>query len=269
MKKLTCKRKPNYLTLSFLLVSGLLAGCSNNPEEKQELISEQKKMEEYLETKYNQDFVVNQPEFWQESLGAPKEIKAEAYPKGEKGDKFLIKSYNGETTVFSEDYLNVHWAQQFKGEADALLSQVHGEPLIFDVRVDVPQSVYKQVDKKISLEKALSLFGKDINVVINYAAFNNFESEEEKQLLAEQTFQVISFFKTNNIQSHAVLVKSYSPELKKEVYADPEKYLVLSGAVELYNLKKQNILKVDTVFKEDVTNQIQTPADVLKYMNNL
>lgn len=267
------KRKHLHLFSAFLFLTAAVTGCGVDPEKEKELVAEKKQMEKYLETKYNQDFVIKKIKSTNAYLGAPEEYAAEASPRGDSTVTFHIGRPVGKTDGYGkgksyyENYLSVYWTNLFRRKTEAHLRQVYGETPVFQVGVWVPDTVRDQVNKKIPLNKAFVLYGKEVGAEVNYISFQSLENEEDKQKAAAQIFQTIVYLKLNKIQRAEVFVKYLDPSVEKEVHAYEEEYLS-SGSEKFWELKRQNLLKRNVSIGEEAVRQIEKPEDILPFLSN-
>lgn len=141
----------------------------------------QKKIEAYLEEKYDQDFVVERPTHEGYGFAIEGVLKAVAYPSRDPDLRFRAEISSGYTR---DDYITVLWTDDATRYAAPIIEQIYGRNADYDVRVSTPTG-NKAKTLDLSLKDALASSSVALTVTIRN---ENEIDPAEKRVIAERVY---------------------------------------------------------------------------------
>jgi hypothetical protein len=238
---------------SWMLIFCLLfSGCSLfSPLEDPAKV--QKEIIQYLENKYDQEFVVVQEVKYNFELG---EFSLVAQPKRNKSVTFAgAKSINGN---FDDTYPVALWSKQSEDEIKSLIDELYPSQERWKISSDVgtDKSLYENLDYKNlpdyqEIRKQYPDKMRSIVQIYLFKDMNEFNKGEE----LEKVFQLVEFFREKGIQRFYLKVSYYEEQLLKEHGRNIE----VSG--EFLGYRRYRI-----ELSQEKAKTIHTPKELEKYL---
>ncbi len=212
----TRKARKNFLILTLVMAVLLVAGCAPyvSRDEKEDI---QQKMTAYLTSRYDKEFVVQEPRLvGNEGLGYNL-FAAKAYPKDQTSLLFnVVWDKDGKA---EDDYLNKRWTKEGKKHVESILKDIYGEDMLV-----VYNNFYyfgQELDANLNELKDLNYadlingHGATLGCHMDYFVF--VDSNYDKKAEAEKVYKFYDeYFKKYGFNTYIVSISYIQREYKAE-----------------------------------------------------
>lgn len=133
-------------------------------------MSEKKQMQEYLENKYGEEFVVKNYRVEGSGLGVEGDPTADAYPKKDASLKFEVWDrghYKDDHHAYSDEYVGALWQREEYENLKPLMQKVFNTLPSYNVKINTTARLDNVVKSSIGLKEGLEKYGHKISITIS------------------------------------------------------------------------------------------------------
>lgn len=173
------------------------------------MASERMRMEEYLNDKYGQEFVVKNVRVTGAGLGVKGAWRGDAYPKSDPSLGFEIRRDQTTDKVDYETFLQTLWTKQGTSEVEDFLSREFPDREYYSLRIspgnspgnplyDLIQGETPSLDDALKNHKDVMVYELVINDVVQVTP------EEPSEALLEKVVKVVDFVRSKEVRAPSI-----------------------------------------------------------------
>lgn len=201
----------------FMLITIVNIGGCTMPDNKSEEVK--KGMEEYLKSKYGEEFTAEKPNLTGNAGFGYKVYQTYASPKEKPEIRFVVRWEVGDPGVYGDGYLYSKWTAEGEVEVAKTLKEVYGEdvPYIYDYYLSrYREDLLKPEEYKMTYKDTLEKYVNDSSTSISYVIFR--DKELDKRIEAEKVYTVYKQLIYDNkiLEGYTIHVYYIPQEYKKE-----------------------------------------------------
>jgi hypothetical protein len=168
-------------------------------------MSSENKVLGYLESRYDQDFVVESTKkesvFFSEIYG---EDKVFLHPKGQQEIVFLVQESNQQNGDYWDNYLLAKWAEELKSELETDVKKELPSSTEFKVLLEASPDSFNQTMKKLSVHEYLNTVSNEAFVVLKIGIKT--EGKPNINQYAEGILNLYKRIKNLNLEQYIISV---------------------------------------------------------------
>ncbi|GGA81467.1 hypothetical protein [Ornithinibacillus halotolerans] len=196
---------------NFIVFVALQQSAAQEGGSEEQLQEEKKMYEEYLEETYRESFVLGDASY----NSNYEHYLVEAYPKSNPEIVFGVYQYRDGT--IHDSYIDFLWQEEAIQSVSPVVENLYEEIWEFDLKVAIKAGkkdiILKENEQLIGFDEGKDKYPNDYNYMINLFVFEDFDNPK---LELEKIYELITYFKEQNIQVARLAVKYYDETLLEE-----------------------------------------------------
>lgn len=201
-----------------------------------EVSSAQASMKEYLHNKYNQEFIVEKPEYKGGGLAVEGHFDAVAYPKDDKTIRFTVMS---SSSGVSDGYAGAVWTGEERRRLQPVINKVFGNGVQYEIDIRSSMSIQTRninISGKVPLfNDAVDKYGKQIPYSLTVSELSNRNLATKEKIAAVDKLLILA----DKLPAKTDAVITY-----KSADYGREKYGLIISLEKLKTLRKDDIVNM-------------------------
>jgi hypothetical protein len=195
------RRSSILLAIIILVAAVIVIGVIVKVFSASSMTQEGVEMEAYLNSKYNKQFVVDEPQRDGASLGSKGFIRANAHPKDNSSITFSVKSSH----TLSDTYPLALWAHQERKPVGDFLNKVYVANIPdYKIEIGLEPALLQKISGDVpDFDEAITTYRASLGYMIYITSTDNF-TEKGSSYYGEKIVQIRDFISQKNVKSPGI-----------------------------------------------------------------
>ena len=234
MLKMTLRRILHTIIVLIVVIAVVIGGFYIKFQ--LEVSSAQTSMKEYLHNKYNQEFIVEKPEYNGGGFAVEGHFDAVAYPKDDKTIRFTVMS---SSSGVSDGYAGAVWTGEERRRLQPVINKVFGNGVQYEIDIRSSMSIQTRninISGKVPLfNDAVDKYGKQIPYSLTVSELSNRNLSTKEKIAAVDKLLILA----DKLPAKTDAVITY-----KSADYGREKYGLIISLEKLKTLRKDDIVNM-------------------------